>query len=138
MAATAIWSLGILLLALGLCVPVVRLRRSAKPLAAGAESEIPSRSSVLSSPILGRLGLLCSTIGLSIALYLVPGAKYLPENIEVPVFVYSLLAFPVFVALGAILSIPGYIATRHRVNLAAMIVGGLALAWLMISLALRL
>lgn len=137
----SIWFLGVLSLAVLVCCALAVLSRRAVEPAEAAVGNETSGGSVLVSPLSGRVGLLCSVLGLAVALYLNPAARYLsgylPESAATPLGIYAILAFPFLLGSGVIFAVPGYISKQYYANLAAMVVAGLALAWLVISLLMR-
>jgi hypothetical protein len=129
-----IWFLGIFLVALVVSVSAVLLKKRARLSRVKTGDEIPSTGLISNLSGIGKWGFICSGIALIIAIYSLPVAKYLPEDLGMPIFIYSLLAFPIFGALGLILSVIGYLSNRHRVNLIAGAAGGLAFVWVVASM----
>jgi hypothetical protein len=79
------------------------------------------------------LGLICGAAAfLTVVCDLLTIALTVPEDIAIPLFIYSFLAFPVLAAAGFLLSLIGYLSNRRPVNLAGMGLGGLALVGLII------
>ena len=124
-----IWFLGVFIVALVITLAVVLLERRVK-LRVNAAGASPSTSPTTKFPWISKLGLVFSMIGLIIAIYLIPVAKLLPDTLGVPIFIYSFMAFPFFIALGLTLSVIGYFFNRDRASLIPAAISGVALVWL--------
>ncbi|MBN1429621.1 MAG: hypothetical protein JXB07_14725 [Anaerolineae bacterium] len=137
MSLVIIWFLSVFVAAtvIGL-IALFLMKRSARPSAESAEVEAGPQQ-VTGWLMVTRLGLVSSIIALIIAIGLVPIAN-LPGEMSLPAFIYALLAFPVFVALGIVLSLLGYVFKRYRSSLAGLIVGGLSVVWLAASYLIRI
>lgn len=134
----AVWFLAIFAAALVVgVVAAILIKRFARPSEGNTEGgDQPEKVTLWL--LLARLGLAFSILALLAAIYMLPVSLYLPEDISIPTFVYSLLAFPILLGLGVVLSFLSYIAKRYRSGLAGMVIGGLSPVWLVASYFVRM